>query len=58
MMLLQLIYKTIFEFSNKVSQDYLLKLVQEVNASQDFNGESLYHVVATGTKRANILAIM
>ena len=47
-----------FAKSKKVSQDYLLKLVQEKKASRDFNGENLYHGVAAGTKRENILALM
>ena len=47
-----------FAKSKKVSQDYLLKLVQERKASRDFNAENLYHGVAAGTKRANILALM
>ena len=47
-----------FAKSNKVSQDYSLKLVQEKKASRDFNAENLYHGVAAGTKRANILALM
>ena len=46
-----------FAKSKKVSQDFLLKLVQEKKA-RDFNAESLYHGVAAGTKRANILASM
>ena len=32
--------------------------VQEKKASQDFNAENLYHGVAAGTKRENILALM
>ena len=47
-----------FAKSKKVSQDYLLKLVQQKKASQDFNAEIIYHGVATGTKRENILALM
>ena len=47
-----------FAKSNKISQDYLLKSVQEKRASRDFNAESLYHVVAAGIKRENILALM
>ena len=47
-----------FAKSKKVSQDYLLKLVQEKKASRDFNAENLYHGVAAGTKRGNILALM
>ena len=47
-----------FAKRKKVSQDYLLKLVREKKASQDFNAENLYHGVATGTKRANILTLM
>ena len=47
-----------FAKSKKVSQDYLLKLVQEKKASRDFNAENRYHGVAAGTKRANILALM
>ena len=47
-----------FAKSKKVSQDYLLKLVQEKKASGDFNAENLYHCVNAGTKRANILALM
>ena len=47
-----------FAKSKKVSQDFLLKLVQEKKASRGFNAESLYHGVAAGTKRANILASM
>ena len=39
----------------KVSQDYLLKLIQEKKASRNFNAENLYHGVAAGTKRTNIL---
>ena len=31
--------------SMKVSQDYLLKLVQEKKTSRDFNAENLYHGV-------------
>ena len=46
-----------FAKSKKVSQDFLLKLVQEKKA-RGFNAESLYHGVAAGTKRANILASM
>ena len=41
-----------------VSQDFLLNLVQEKKASRDFNAENLYHGVAAGTKRKNILALM
>ena len=44
-----------FAKSKKVSQDYLLKLVQEKKTSRDFNAENLYHGVAAGTKRTNIL---
>ena len=47
-----------FAKSKKVSQDYLLKLIQEKKASRDFNAENHYHGVAAGTKRANILALM
>ena len=47
-----------FAKSNKISQDYLLKSVQEKRASRDFNAESLYHGVAAGIKRENILALM
>ena len=47
-----------FAKSKKVSQDFLLKLVKEKKASWDFNAENLYHGVAAGTKRANILALM
>ena len=47
-----------FAKSKKVSQDYLLCSVQEKKASRDFNAENLYHGVAAGTKRANILALM
>ena len=47
-----------FAKSKKVSQDYLLKLVQEKKTSRDFNAESLYHGVAAGTKRTNVLALM
>ena len=47
-----------FGKSKKVSQDYLLKLVQEKKTSRDFNAENLYHGVAAGTKRENILALM
>ena len=32
--------------------------VQEKKASRDFTAENLYHDVAVGTKRANILALM
>ena len=39
----------------KVSQDCLLKLVEEKNTSRDFNAKNLYHGVAAGTKRTNIL---
>ena len=46
-----------FAKSKKVSQDYLLKLVQEKKAPRDFNAENL-HGVAVGTKRANILVLM
>ena len=41
-----------------VSQDFLLNLVQEKKDSRDFNAENLYHGVAAGTKRENILALM
>ena len=44
-----------FAKSKKVSQDYLLKLVQEKKTSRDFNAEKLYHGVAAGTKRTNVL---
>ena len=44
-----------FAKSKKVSQDYLLKLVQEKKTFRDFNTENLYHGVAAGTKRTNIL---
>ena len=44
-----------FAKSKKVSQDYLLKLVQEKKTSWDFNAENLYHAVAAGIKRTNIL---
>ena len=44
--------------SKKVSQDYLLKLVQEKEASRNFNAENLCHGVAARTKRGNILALM
>ena len=44
-----------FAESKKVSQDQLLKLVQEKKTSRDFNAENLYHGVAAGTKRTNIL---
>ena len=44
--------------AKKVSQDYLLKLLQENKASRDFNAENLHHGVAAGTKKANILALM
>ena len=44
-----------FANSKKVSQYYLLKLVQEKKTSRDFNAENLYHNVAAGTKRTNIL---
>ena len=47
-----------FAKSNKISQDYLLKSVQEKRASRDFNAEGLYHGVAAGIKRENILALM
>ena len=47
-----------FAKSKKVSQGYLLKLVQQKKASQDFNAEIIYHGVATGTKRENILVLM
>ena len=47
-----------FVKSKKVSQDYLQKLVQEKKASRDFHQENLYHGVAVGTKRENILALM
>ena len=47
-----------FAKSKKVSQDYLLKLVQEKKTSRGFNAENLYHGVAAGTKRVNILALM
>ena len=47
-----------FAKSKKVSQDYLLKLVQEKKASRDFNAENLYHGVAAGIKRENILTLM
>ena len=47
-----------FAKRKKVSQDYLLKLVQEKKVSRDFNAENLYHGVAVGTKRENILALM
>ena len=47
-----------FAKGKKVSQDYLLKLVQEKKASRDFNAENLYHGVAVGTKRETILALM
>ena len=44
-----------FAKSKKVSQYYLLKLVQEKETSRDFNAENLYHDDAAGTKRTNIL---
>ena len=44
-----------FAKSKKVSQDYLLKLVQEKKTSRDFNAENLSHGVDAGTKRTNIL---
>ena len=44
-----------FAKSKKVSQDYLLKLVQENKTFRDFNTENLYHRVAAGTKKTNIL---
>ena len=47
-----------FAKTKKVSQDFLLKLVQEKRASWDFNAENLYHGVAAGTKKAKILALM
>ena len=47
-----------FTKSKKVSQDHLLKLVQEKKASRDCNAGNLYYGVATGNKRANILALM
>ena len=47
-----------FAKSKKVSQDLLLKLVQEKKASRYFNAENLYHGVAAGTKRANIFALI
>ena len=47
-----------FAKSKKVSQVYLLKLVQVKKASQDFNAENLYHGVAAGTKRENIPTLM
>ena len=47
-----------FAKNKKVSQYYLLKLVQEKKASRDFNAENLYHGVAAGTKRENIIALM
>ena len=47
-----------FAKSKKVSKVYLLKLVQVKKASQDFNAENLYHGVAAGTKRENILTLM
>ena len=47
-----------FAKSKKVSQDLLLKLIQEKKASRDFNVENLYYGVAAGTKRPNILALM
>ena len=47
-----------FARSKKVSQVYLLKLVQVKKASRDFNAENLYHGVGAGTKRENILALM
>ena len=47
-----------FTKSKKVSQDYLLKLVQEKKASWDCNEGNLYYGVAPGNKRANILALM
>ena len=47
-----------FAKSKKVSQDYLLKLVQEKKTSRDFNAENLYHGVAVGTKRTNILVAL
>ena len=47
-----------FAKSKKVSQVYLLKLVQVKKDSQDFNAENLYHGVAAGTKRENILTLM
>ena len=47
-----------FAKSKKVSQGYLLKLVQEKKASRDFNEKTLYYGVAAGTKKANILSLM
>ena len=44
-----------FAKSKKVSQDYLLNLAQEKKTPRDFNAEKLYHGVAAGTKRTNIL---
>ena len=38
-----------FAKNKKVSQDYLLKLVQEKKTSRDFNAENLYYGVAAGT---------
>ena len=47
-----------FAKGKKISQDYLLKLFQGKKASRSFNSENLYHGVAAGTKKANILALM
>ena len=43
---------------SKVSEDYLLKLVQEKKASRDYSAENLYHGLSTGKGRDNILALM
>ena len=44
-----------FPKSKKVSQGFLLKLVQEKNSSRDFNAENLHHGLPAGTNRANII---
>lgn len=44
--------------SNKVSQDYLPKLIPEKKGSRDFNAKNLYDGVAAETKRVNILTLM
>ena len=43
--------------SKKVSQDYLLKLVQEKISSRDLNAGNLQNNIAAGTKRVNTFAL-
>ena len=47
-----------FAKGKKISQDSLLKLVEEKKASRDFNAEKLYHGVTAVTKMANNIALI